>query len=182
MARVIETPADSAASDRLRPLRYAWRVPQLLLHALVAVPLALLALNPLAARVRIGSTTFEKAMIRWWSGRLVRIFGFRLRRFGQPLPGASCTVSTASGSWNVVTPATVQIGSPNGDLHVVCNKDGFRTSELLFKPSSTSGSSLGLGVGGGGGHVGVGLGMSMPITMGSGSYPSRVSVELNPQQ
>jgi hypothetical protein len=101
---------------------------------------------------------------------------------GQPLPGASCTVSTASGSWKVVTPATVQIGSPNGDLHVVCNKDGFRTSELLFKPSSTSGSSLGLGVGGGGGHVGVGLGMSMPIMMGSGNYPPRVSVELNPQQ
>jgi hypothetical protein len=100
---------------------------------------------------------------------------------GQPLPGATCTVSTASGSWNVVTPATVQIGSANGDLRVVCNKDGYRTSELLFKPSSASGSSLGLGVGGGGGHVGVGLGMSVPITLGSGNYPSRVSVELNPQ-
>jgi hypothetical protein len=100
---------------------------------------------------------------------------------GQPLPGATCTVSTASGSWNVVTPATVQIGSANGDLRVVCNKDGYRTSELLFKPSSASGSSLGLGVGGGGGHVGVGLGMSVPITLGSNGYPSRVSVELNPQ-
>lgn len=88
MARVIETPEDSTVSDRLRPLRYAWRVPQLLLHAIIAVPLSLLALNPLAARVRIGATTFEKAMIRWWSGRLVRIFGFRLRRFGEPLPGA----------------------------------------------------------------------------------------------
>lgn len=100
---------------------------------------------------------------------------------GQPLPGANCTVSTASGSWNVVTPATVQIGSANGDLRVVCNKEGYRTSELLFRPSSASGSSLGLGVGGGGGHVGVGLGMSVPIALGSGGYPSRVSVELNPQ-
>jgi hypothetical protein len=100
---------------------------------------------------------------------------------GQPLPGANCTVSTASGSWNVVTPATVQVGSASGDLRVVCNKDGYRTSELLFKPAGTSsGSSLGLGVGGGGGHVGVGLGMSVPITLGSRGYPNRVSVELNP--
>lgn len=76
------------SNDGLRSLRYAWRVPQLLLHAIVAVPLALLALNPLAARVRIGRATFEKAMIRWWSGRLVRIFGLRIRRFGEPLPGA----------------------------------------------------------------------------------------------
>ena len=100
---------------------------------------------------------------------------------GQPLAGANCLVSTASGSWNVVTPATVQVGSANGDLRVVCNKDGYRTSELLFKPSGTSsGSSVGLGVGGGGGHVGVGLGMSVPITLGSMVYPTRVSVELNP--
>jgi len=78
----------STPNDRLRALRYAWRTPQLLLHGLIAVPLALLALNPLAARVRVGRVTFEKAMIRWWSGRLVRIFGLRIRRFGEPLPGA----------------------------------------------------------------------------------------------
>lgn len=83
-----ETLTVPESTDRLRTLRYAWRVPQLLLHGVVAVPLALFALNPLAARVRIGQTTFEKVMVRWWSGRLVRIFGFRLRRFGEPLPGA----------------------------------------------------------------------------------------------
>ena len=83
-----ETLDVTESNDGLRSLRYAWRVPQLLLHAFVALPLALLALNPLAARVRIGRTTFEKAMIRWWSARLVRIFGLRIRRFGEPLPGA----------------------------------------------------------------------------------------------
>jgi 1-acyl-sn-glycerol-3-phosphate acyltransferase len=76
MNRLVESSITSLPADRLRPLRYALRVPQLL------------ALNPLAARVRIGATTFEKAMIRWWSARLVRIFGLRLRRFGEPLPGA----------------------------------------------------------------------------------------------
>ncbi|MBO9661387.1 lysophospholipid acyltransferase family protein [Dokdonella sp.] len=88
MSRAADTPAVSVPSDRLRRLRYLVRVPLLVLHGLIAVPLALLALNPLAARLRIGADTFEKAMIRWWSGRLVRIFGFRIRRFGEPLPGA----------------------------------------------------------------------------------------------
>ncbi|MBA8887697.1 1-acyl-sn-glycerol-3-phosphate acyltransferase [Dokdonella fugitiva] len=89
MNRLVESPVAAAPpSDRLRSWRYAWRVPQLLLHAIIAVPLALLALNPLAARIRVGRATFEKAMIRWWSGRLVRIFGLRIRRFGEPLPGA----------------------------------------------------------------------------------------------
>ena len=84
----VESTVEPAAQDRWRPLRYAARTPLLLLHALIAGPLALLALNPVAARVRFGDTTFEKAMIRWWSGALVRRFGFRIRRFGEPLPGA----------------------------------------------------------------------------------------------
>jgi len=84
----VESTVEPVAQDRWRPLRYAARTPLLLLHALIAGPLALLALNPVAARVRFGDTTFEKAMIRWWSGALVRRFGFRIRRFGEPLPGA----------------------------------------------------------------------------------------------
>lgn len=77
-----------AGHDRLRPLRYAWRVPLLFFHGVVAVPLTLCAFNPLARRMRFGSTTLEKFLVRWWSGRLVRIFGMRIRRFGEPLPDA----------------------------------------------------------------------------------------------
>jgi 1-acyl-sn-glycerol-3-phosphate acyltransferase len=84
----VEPMVEPVARDRWRPFRYALRTPLLLLHALIAGPLALLALNPVAARIRIGDTTFEKAMIRWWSGALVRRFGFRIRRFGEPMPGA----------------------------------------------------------------------------------------------
>jgi 1-acyl-sn-glycerol-3-phosphate acyltransferase len=68
--------------DRMRLLRYAWRTPLLLLHVLLALPLALLVAGPLAGSGR------KDALIRWWSGRLVRIFGFRIERFGTPLPGA----------------------------------------------------------------------------------------------
>lgn len=100
---------------------------------------------------------------------------------GQPLAGANCVASTNTGSWDLMTPATVMVGSANGDLHVVCNKDGYRTSEMIFRPSGPYGSSAGLGVGGGSGHVGVGLGLSVPISLGGGGYPSRVIVDMNPQ-
>jgi len=72
----------------LRPLRYFWRTPLLLLHALIAVPLALAVFNPLARRMRVGGERLDHRMTRWWSGRIVRIFGFRVRRIGEPLPGA----------------------------------------------------------------------------------------------
>lgn len=102
---------------------------------------------------------------------------------GQSLAGANCHVRNNAGNWDVVTPAMVGIGGVDGDLHVVCDKTGYRTSEFVFKPSngSYSGSSVGLGIGGGGGHVGVGIGMSVPIASGRGGYPSRITVDMNPQ-
>lgn len=100
---------------------------------------------------------------------------------GQAVTGANCAVSTNAGSWNVATPGSVNIGSASGDLRVVCQKDGYRTSEMVFRPSSPFGSSVGLGVGGGGGNVGVGVGLSFPVSLGGGTYPSRVTVDLNPQ-
>jgi hypothetical protein len=102
---------------------------------------------------------------------------------GQAVSGANCVVSTHGGNWTVTTPATVNVGDVNGDLRVVCNKEGYRTSELVFRPYSGGpyGSSVGLGVGGGSGNVGVGLGMSVPLGFGGRGYPARVTVDLNPQ-
>ncbi|RJG00461.1 hypothetical protein [Noviherbaspirillum sedimenti] len=102
----------------------------------------------------------------------------------QVVAGASCVVSNGNGSWQVVTPATVDTGGVNGDLRVVCNKSGYRTSEFLFRPSAyaSSGTSLGIGVGGGGRRVGGGVGFSLPLggNGGGGSYPSQVAVEMSP--
>lgn len=100
---------------------------------------------------------------------------------GQAVGGANCVISTASGNWNVITPASVNVGAANGDLRILCNKDGYRTSEAVFRPSSPYGSSMGVGVGGGSGNVGVGVGLNFPVMLGGGSYPSRVTVDLNPQ-
>jgi 1-acyl-sn-glycerol-3-phosphate acyltransferase len=87
MSTTIE-PVSVAGRDWLRPLRYLARVPLLLIHALIAFPLALAVFNPLARRCRVRGERLDYHMTRWWSGRIVRIFGFRIRRIGEPLPGA----------------------------------------------------------------------------------------------
>lgn len=106
---------------------------------------------------------------------------------GQFLPGASCTVQTPEGSFNVTTPATVPVRHTTGDLRVVCNRPGFRTSEVLYRGmgyggyNGYGGPNVGLGLGGGGGNVGFGLGLGFPIGgIRNNSGPSRIVVEMTP--
>ncbi len=80
-------------SDWRRPLRYLWRVPLLALHVGLALPLTLLLINPLSARLELRGERLDHQAIRLWSGLLMRIFGFRLRRYGTPLPGAALFVA-----------------------------------------------------------------------------------------
>jgi len=74
--------------DWRRPLRYLWRIPFLVLHLGVALPLTLLLINPLSARFELRGERLDHLAVRLWSGGLMRVFGFRLRRYGTPLPGA----------------------------------------------------------------------------------------------
>ena len=62
-------------------------------HLLVHLPLTMLMTTPLTARVRAGDETLEHRAIRAWSAGLMRVFGFRLRRVGTPLPGATMFVA-----------------------------------------------------------------------------------------
>jgi hypothetical protein len=107
---------------------------------------------------------------------------------GQPVPGANCTVQLVEGSFDIVTPAVVPARNTRGDLRVVCNKPGYRTSEVLYRGGYAgydgygSRTSLGFGVGGGGGSVGYGIGLGVPIGGGASpsSMPASVLVEMNP--
>ena len=73
------------ARDFLRPLRYLWRVPLLVLHALLAIALAIFVMSWNRDRVmQNGREPFSHRLIRWWSIGLMRIFGLRSVRFGQP--------------------------------------------------------------------------------------------------
>lgn len=88
-------PATREAGGTLRWFRYLYRVPLLVLHVLLglSVTMTCVVVTPLA-RIRLGADdTLDQAMIRWWQGNLMRIFGFRLRRFGTPLPGATLFVA-----------------------------------------------------------------------------------------
>jgi len=79
--------------DWRRPLRYLWRTPLLVLHIVAGLPLTLLMINPISARMEMRGERLDHLVIRWWSGTLMRIFGFRLRRYGTPLPGAALFVA-----------------------------------------------------------------------------------------
>lgn len=73
-------------ADWLRPLRYLYRLPLLLLHVLVGLPLTLLMIYTGAA-VRPGGDGLDQRAIRYWSRGLCRVFGLRVRRYGTPLAG-----------------------------------------------------------------------------------------------
>ncbi|MCC8668638.1 1-acyl-sn-glycerol-3-phosphate acyltransferase [Xanthomonas arboricola] len=83
------------AGSVLRWFRYLYRVPLLLMHLSICLPITMLCVVVLPlARIRTGrDDTLDELMIRWWQGNLMRIFGFRLRRFGTPLPGATLFVA-----------------------------------------------------------------------------------------
>lgn len=107
----------------------------------------------------------------------------------QPLEGADCVVTTDAGSWSVRTPGYAQVGAPNGDLRVLCNRAGYRTSEVILRndaaPRRSGATRVGVGIGGGsGGYSGVGLslGFGFPVAGARGDYPSRVTVDMTPLQ
>jgi 1-acyl-sn-glycerol-3-phosphate acyltransferase len=77
----------------MRWLRYGYRMPLLLWHVLVDLPLVLLLISPLTAGLELGGERLDHRLIRAWSAGLMRVFGFRLRRSGTPLPGATVFVA-----------------------------------------------------------------------------------------
>jgi 1-acyl-sn-glycerol-3-phosphate acyltransferase len=68
--------------------RYLYRVPLLLVHLLLFLPLLLVGMLPPWGNLRVGGRTLEHLLVNAWSGGLMWIFGFRLHRIGTPLPGA----------------------------------------------------------------------------------------------
>jgi len=79
--------------DHWRGARYLVRLPLLLLHLVLGLPLTLLLINPLTARWVVDGERVDHRAIRWWSRTLMRIFGFRVRRFGSPLRGGAMFVA-----------------------------------------------------------------------------------------
>ena len=72
----------------LRALRYLLRTPLLLVHLVLALPVAMAIVSLPWSRRGVHGARLDHRVIRWWSAGLVRVFGFRLARVGTPLPGA----------------------------------------------------------------------------------------------
>ena len=89
-------------SDWRRPFRYLWRVPSLIVHIVVGLPLTLLMINPLCARLGLRGEPLDQLAIRLWSRGLMEVFGLRVRRYGTPLPGAALFVANHV-SWIDIT-------------------------------------------------------------------------------
>lgn len=68
--------------------RYLYRVPLLLVHLMIFLPLTLLGMMSPWGSMRVGDGRLDARVVNAWSSGLVWIFGFRLVRIGQPLPGA----------------------------------------------------------------------------------------------
>jgi hypothetical protein len=100
---------------------------------------------------------------------------------GQPLTGTNCLIRTNSGNWNVSTPVLVNVGAVNGELRVVCSKQGYLTSEVQYKVFAPGNSSVGINIEGGGGSAGFGIGLNIPVGSGAAGYPSKVTVEMRMQ-
>jgi len=88
---------------RLQPWRYLWRVPLLLAHLLIALPVCLLLMLPPWSEWRVGRRErVREAAVRWWQRNLLRTFGIRVRAVGAPVEGAVLMVANHL-SWLDIT-------------------------------------------------------------------------------
>ena len=77
----------TAVETLQRAGRYLVRVPMLAWHVLVHLPMILLVIATNDGKPR------AHAVVRWWSRGLLRVFGMRVQREGQPLAGGTMFVA-----------------------------------------------------------------------------------------
>ena len=90
-------PLPTPRRDLLRPLRYLWRVPLILLLVLGGSLLGIFLLP-----ARRGEASIGNRLIRVWSRWFLRLFGLRVRSVGPPLPDPVMFVANHS-SWFDIT-------------------------------------------------------------------------------
>jgi 1-acyl-sn-glycerol-3-phosphate acyltransferase len=76
--------------------RYLYRVPLLLVHIIVFLPLILIGMLRPWGELRVGEATFGAKVVNWWQGGLMWIFGFRLVQIGSRCPVPCCSSPTTS--------------------------------------------------------------------------------------
>lgn len=89
--------------DLVRPLRYLWRVPLVLLFVVLGILLCALVLSwNQNVVMKHGREPMAHRMIRWWSLGLLRIFGLRARTHGKAMADPVLFVANHT-SWIDIT-------------------------------------------------------------------------------
>lgn len=83
--------------------RYLVRVPFLLWHVIVNLPITLIMMLPGIGAIEIGGERLELKVARWWSAGLLRVFGLKTVRFGEPLEGGTLFVANHVSWIDIVT-------------------------------------------------------------------------------
>ena len=86
-------PSPTPGARLARAFRYLYRVPLLLWHLAIDLPVILLLMLPPIGGIDVRGERFEHRVIRAWSAGLMRIFGFQLHRRGVPLSGPAVFVA-----------------------------------------------------------------------------------------
>lgn len=87
------TPTAPAGGRLARAGRYALRVPMLLWHVLVHLPLVMVGITLPSDRIPFGGESLRDRLVRAWQGGLMRVFGMRMHKVGRPLPGPALFVA-----------------------------------------------------------------------------------------
>ena len=74
----------------------------LVVHVVLGLTIVMLMINPLTVRRYYRGERLDQMTIRLWSNLMVRVFGMRVRRYGDPLPGAALFVANHV-SWIDIT-------------------------------------------------------------------------------
>jgi 1-acyl-sn-glycerol-3-phosphate acyltransferase len=92
-------PASALSPDPWRPLRFGWRVALVLVHLVVAILICATVVSwKRDAVMRNGHEPFTHRVQRAWSRHLLRIFGLRAIRFGEPTSDPALFVANHT-SW-----------------------------------------------------------------------------------
>lgn len=91
-----------------------------------------------------------------------------------PVTGATCTLNSSQGSWQVTTPASVTVERSKEDIQVRCTKEGYQEATAII-PSNFEGWTVGNLVFGG--IIGVGVDAA---TGAMHDYPNAFQVPMTP--
>ena len=99
----VQPGAPASDGTVVRAWRYLYRVPFLVWHILVDLPVTLLLMMPPWGAGEFGGSRLDHRMVRAWSSGLLRAFGFRLVRIGAPVPAATLFVANHVSWVDIVT-------------------------------------------------------------------------------